>query len=73
MFLVSLLLVLTFNAYACILPLQTPSQMDCSSTTEQPVRQTSTVLAIRHVLDGKRPAPPKPGRRVPAPASADSR
>ncbi len=40
LFLVSLLLVLTFNAYACILPLQTPSQMDCSSTTEQPVRQT---------------------------------
>ena len=40
MFLGSLLLVLTFNAYACVLPLQTASQMDCSSATEQPVRQT---------------------------------
>ncbi len=38
--LVSLLLVLTFNAYACVLPLQTSSQMDCSSGTEEPVRQT---------------------------------
>jgi hypothetical protein len=38
--LVFLLLVLTFNAYACVLPLQPVSGMDCSSTTEQPVRQT---------------------------------
>lgn len=38
-FLVLLLLVLTFNAYACVLPLQ-PESMDCSSATEQPVRQT---------------------------------
>jgi len=37
--LVLLLLILTFNAYACILPLQSPSGMDCSSA-EQPVRQT---------------------------------
>ena len=39
-FLVSLLLVLTFNAYACVLPLQSASAIDCSSTDEQPVRQT---------------------------------
>ena len=38
--LVLLLLVLTFNAYACLLPLQQDSAMDCSSATEQPVRQT---------------------------------
>lgn len=38
--LVLLLLLLTFNAYACLLPLQTTTQMDCSSTTEAPVRQT---------------------------------
>ena len=38
-FLVILLLILTFNAYACLLPLQ-PESMDCSSATEQPVRQT---------------------------------
>ena len=38
-FLVLLLLVLTFNAYACVLPLQTSAQMDCSSTTEEPSRQ----------------------------------
>jgi hypothetical protein len=38
-FLVLLLLILTFNAYACLLPLQ-PESMDCSSATEQPVRQT---------------------------------
>ena len=38
--LVLLLLVLTFNAYACLLPLQPQSEMDCSSATEQPVRQT---------------------------------
>jgi hypothetical protein len=39
-FLVLLLLVLTFNAYACVLPLQPETAMDCSSATEQPVRQT---------------------------------
>src|SRR5215217_9582513 len=39
-FLALLLLVLTFNAYACVLPLQPESAMDCSSATEQPVRQT---------------------------------
>ena len=38
-FLVLLLLILTFNAYACLLPLQ-PGSMDCTSATEQPVRQT---------------------------------
>ena len=37
--LVLLLLILTFNAYACLLPLQHES-MDCSSATAQPVRQT---------------------------------
>ena|SRR5215467_1908951 len=39
-FLVLLLLVLSFNAYACVLPLQPESAMDCSSATEQPARQT---------------------------------
>lgn len=39
-FLVLLLLTLTFNAYACLLPLQAASGMDCSSAAEQPVRQT---------------------------------
>lgn len=39
-FLVFLLLILTFNAYACILPLQTVTQMDCSSDTEGHARQT---------------------------------
>lgn len=38
-FLVLLLLILTFNAYACLLPLQ-PASIDCTSATEQPVRQT---------------------------------
>jgi hypothetical protein len=38
--LVFLFLLLTFNAYACVLPLQPESGMDCSSATEQPVRQT---------------------------------
>jgi hypothetical protein len=38
--LVFLWLVLTFNAYACLLPLQPESAMDCSSASEQPVRQT---------------------------------
>jgi hypothetical protein len=35
-----LLVVLTFNAYACILPLQQTSAMDCPSGTEEPVRGT---------------------------------
>ena len=39
-FLASLLLILTFNAYACVLPLQSESVVDCSSADEQPVRQT---------------------------------
>ena len=39
-FLALLLLLLTFNAYACVLPLPTPSHMDCTSTTEGPDRQT---------------------------------
>jgi len=38
-FLVLLLLILTFNAYACLLPLQ-PKSIDCTSATEQPVRET---------------------------------
>jgi hypothetical protein len=39
-FLILLLLILTFNAYACLLPLQSQAGADCSSATEQPVRQT---------------------------------
>ena len=39
-FLVFLLPILTFNAYACILPLPTVTQMDCSSETEDQSRQT---------------------------------
>jgi hypothetical protein len=39
-FLVFLLLVLTFNAYACVLPLQTVTQMDCDSSTDDQARQT---------------------------------
>lgn len=39
-FLVFLLLVLTFNAYACVLPLQTVTQMDCDSDTDDQPRQT---------------------------------
>lgn len=39
-FLVLLLPILTFNAYACILPLPTVTQMDCSSETEDQSRQT---------------------------------
>jgi hypothetical protein len=39
-FLVFLLLILTFNAYACILPLQTTTQMDCDSGTDSQARQT---------------------------------
>lgn len=38
--LVFLLLILTFNAYACVLPLQTATQMDCSSGTDDQARQT---------------------------------
>lgn len=38
--LAALLFVLTFNAYACLLPLPSQSGIDCSSTTEEPVRQT---------------------------------
>ena len=37
--LVFLLVMFTFNAYACLLPLQPQSTVDCSSATEQPVRQ----------------------------------
>jgi hypothetical protein len=37
---VLLLLVLTFNAYACVLPLQASAQMDCPVGTEEPSRQT---------------------------------
>ena len=39
-FLVFLLLILTFNAYACVLPLQTVTQKDCSSEREDQARQT---------------------------------
>lgn len=39
-FLVFLLLILTFNAYACVLPLQTVTQMDCESGTDDQARQT---------------------------------
>jgi hypothetical protein len=35
-----LLTILTFNAYACILPVPQPAEMDCSSGTEAPVRGT---------------------------------
>jgi hypothetical protein len=39
--LVVLLFVLTFNAYACVLPLPSSSvQMDCSSHADEPVQQT---------------------------------
>lgn len=38
-FLVFLLLILTFNAYACVLPLQNTTQMDCSSGTDDQARQ----------------------------------
>lgn len=36
----ALLFVLTFNAYACLFPLPSQSGMDCSSSTQEPVRQT---------------------------------
>jgi hypothetical protein len=39
-FLAVLLVVLTFNAYACVLPLPQTSAMDCPSGTEEPVRGT---------------------------------
>jgi hypothetical protein len=39
-FLAVLLVVLTFNAYACVLPLPQTGAMDCSSGTEEPVRGT---------------------------------
>src|SRR6478609_3429732 len=39
-FLAVLLVVLTFNAYACILPIQQSTERDCSSGTEEPVRGT---------------------------------
>ena len=35
-----LLILLTFNAYACILPVPQPAGMDCSSGTEEPIRGT---------------------------------
>jgi hypothetical protein len=37
-FLAVLLVVLTFNAYACVLPLQQTSEMDCTTGMEAPVR-----------------------------------
>lgn len=37
--LVCLLLAFTFNAYACVLPLQTVTQKDCSSDTDEQARQ----------------------------------
>jgi hypothetical protein len=37
--LVALLLVLTFNAYACLLPLQSSSQMNCPSSAQEQPRQ----------------------------------
>jgi len=40
LFLAVLLIVLTFNAYACVLPLPQTSAMDCPSGTEEPVRGT---------------------------------
>lgn len=39
-----LLLILTFNAYACVLPIQTATQMDCSSGTDDQARQTCDVF-----------------------------
>ena len=38
--LVFLLLILTFNAYACVLPLQTTTEMDCDADTDTQARQT---------------------------------
>ena len=39
-FLAVLLVVLTFNAYACVLPLQQSTEIDCASGMEEPVRGT---------------------------------
>lgn len=44
LFLVVLLGVLTFNAYACILPVPQPPEMDCASGTAEPVRGTCDVF-----------------------------
>jgi hypothetical protein len=38
--LVFLQILLTFNAYACVLPLQTSFNIDCPSTTDESPRQT---------------------------------
>ena len=38
--LAALLLLLTFNAYACILPVQTADHMECDSPADEPARQT---------------------------------
>src|SRR5215510_59121 len=60
-FLALLLLVLTFNAYACMLPLRQHAGMDCDSCTHQPVRQTcdaflligpQSEISSDHVADG---------------------
>ena len=45
-FLVFLLLILTFNAYACVLPLQTVSEKDCSSEPEEQARQTCDAFLV---------------------------
>lgn len=39
-FLIGLLVVLTFNAYACILPVPQTAPTDCSSGTDEPIRGT---------------------------------
>ena len=39
-FLTVLLVVLTFNAYACVLPLQQSTEIDCTSGMDEPVRGT---------------------------------
>src|SRR5262245_61961382 len=51
-FLVFLLFILTFNAYACLLPIQPESAIDCSSSTTHPVRRTCDVF-----LQLRRPSP----------------
>jgi hypothetical protein len=43
-FLAVLLVVLTFNAYAYVLPLPQTGAIDCSSGTEEPVRGTCDAL-----------------------------
>lgn len=45
-FLVFLLLVFTFNAYACLLPLQTVTRKDCSSNTDKQARQTCDAFLV---------------------------